>query len=93
MVEAPPSGEGALVVLVDVEGAASLEADGEQATIIDGDGRMWIVGGVSAWDAEGEPLPTRLLTTDAGLRVEVDDRGGRSTRWRSIRSTPPRRRR
>jgi MYXO-CTERM domain-containing protein len=75
VVEAPPAGEGALVVVVDVEGATSIDADGEEATLFDGEGRMWIVGGVSAWDTEGEPLPTRLLATDAGLRVEVDDTG------------------
>ena len=40
-------------------------------------GRAWSVSQISAWDADGEPLSARVVVTDEGIRVEVDDSSDR----------------
>jgi large repetitive protein len=70
-----PVGTGSLVIDVAIDGALAVDADGETASITDATGRAWSVAGVDAWDAHGDPLAAQLVATEAGLRIEVDDRG------------------
>ncbi len=71
-VEAPPPGEGPLVVEVGVEGMP-VTLDGDAARL----GGHLRYGHVAAWDARGRALPARLEQVDHGLAVMVDDAGAR----------------
>jgi len=48
---------------------------GDDVVITDGTGRAWSVSEVTAADATGEPLPARVVATDDGVRIEVEDEG------------------
>ena len=80
VVQAPPAGEGSLQLAVEVSGRVRVGLGGQHARIESPGGTTWFVGGLAAWDADGELLSVSLAPTDhdgANLRVEVDDAGAR----------------
>jgi hypothetical protein len=72
--EERPDGAGPVVFEVQIDGA-DIEVDGEAAWLIDTEGGTWNLGGLAAWDADGDPLPTRMDVVDGTLRLLVDDTG------------------
>ena len=72
-VAAPPAGAGLLHFDTELDGAAGLATDGATAHFTDAEGRVWTVGGLAAWDADGAELPVWAEVADATLRVVVDD--------------------
>ncbi len=74
--EAPPTGDGPLVLDLAVEGATAELRDGE--VWLQGEGEQrWIVSGLAAWDADGAPLSARFEPGPDGPRVVVEDEGAR----------------
>lgn len=66
-----PIGDGALELEVAVDGATRLDPRGGGASIA-GDGRVWTVSGVAAWDSRGVPLASTLAVVDHALLLRVD---------------------
>ena len=68
-----PQGEGLLLIELEVAGA-DVETDGETAWLTEGAGKLWTLGSLLAWDADGTPLGTLLeLTDDGSLLLVIDD--------------------
>lgn len=73
-----PAGRGDLVFSVGVEGSVrpQVDADGRGAVFCDASGRVrFEYRGLIAFDADGDDLPARMVRTDAGFDLVVDDRG------------------
>ena len=71
-VEAPPAGDGPLVLEIAVEGLdVEVQPGGDEARL----GGRLDYGVLAAWDADGRGLPAWLEPAQVGLRVVVDDAG------------------
>ncbi len=72
----PPSGPGALLVDIHLDGLAAREIDDENVGLVDALGRCVArYGELVVLDARGGRVPARLAAIEHGLRVEIDDSG------------------
>jgi len=72
-----PEGSAPIVVVLEVDGA-ELDTDGDTAWLTDETGGLWTLGGLVAWDADGEPLGALLeVDDDNRLLLIVDDTDAR----------------
>lgn len=74
-IDAPPMGSGPVRFETKVEGALAVEASGDGGWLTDAAGQLWQISAVTAWDATGALLPTRIDAVDHRLVVSVDDTG------------------
>ncbi len=72
-----PNDPDLLTLHVAVEGARTLETDGELAWMRGADGRRWTVSGLRSWDDRGEALESWMEVEGDTLRFVVDTRGAR----------------
>jgi hypothetical protein len=73
-------GDGPLALHMSIRGdlAPSVDADGRSARFLDATGKaMALYRALKATDADGRDLTARMAAEDAGLRIEVDERGAR----------------
>ncbi len=75
--EERPAGDTPLRVSIEVIGADAIDADGDAAWVVDAAGDAWTITGLSAWDADGEPLPSTFEVEGTALVLVVDDAGAR----------------
>lgn len=75
-VDAPPGGDGDLLLDVVIEGATAELDDGE-LWLYGEDGGTWIVSGFSAWDADGVPLTLQIEEREDGYRLRLRDAAAR----------------
>ena len=71
-----PAGQDELALTLSVSDA-TIEDDGDTLRLLATDGRTWQVGGATALDADGAPLPAWVEATADTLVVHVDDTGAR----------------